>query len=71
VPAFAAFTRRFQREVAEQGPQHHVHLHVGEGGADASPGPPSGSVTGSYAPPVSAFDARYADVPDRRYVTVP
>src|SRR3984885_13063881 len=39
VPAFAAFTRRFQREVAEQGPQHHVHLHVGEGGADASPGP--------------------------------
>src|SRR4029077_4892332 len=33
VPPLAAFTRRLQCEVAEQGPQHHVHLHLGEGGA--------------------------------------
>src|SRR5579859_3995687 len=38
VPALAAFTRWLQREVAEQGPQHHVHLYMGEGGADAPPG---------------------------------
>src|ERR1700751_2308135 len=39
VPPLAAFTRRLQCAVAEQGPQHHVPLHLGEGGADASPGP--------------------------------
>jgi hypothetical protein len=37
MPAFAAFARRLQREVAEQRAQYHVHLHAGEGGADASP----------------------------------
>src|SRR6516225_8191369 len=37
VPPLAAFTRRLQREVAEHRAQYHVHLHVGEGGADAPP----------------------------------
>src|SRR6516225_8150873 len=37
VPPLAAFTRRLQREVAEHRAQHHVHLHVGKGGADAPP----------------------------------
>src|SRR5580693_3740083 len=27
VPPLAAFTRRLQLELAEQRPQHHVHLH--------------------------------------------
>src|SRR5690349_18897963 len=38
VPTLAAFARRLQHEVAEQGAQYHVHLHVREGGADAAPG---------------------------------
>src|SRR5215472_6647931 len=37
VPPLAAFTRRLQREVPEHRAQHHVHLHMGEGGADAPP----------------------------------
>ena len=37
VPPLAALAGRLQREITQQRAQHHVHLHVGEGGADASP----------------------------------
>src|SRR5215469_4844073 len=38
MPPLVAVVRRLEREVAKQRPQHHVHLHLGEGGADAPPG---------------------------------
>src|SRR5438309_431467 len=38
VPPLAGFIRRYQREVAQHGAQHHVQLHGGERRAEAAPG---------------------------------
>src|SRR5215475_749394 len=38
MPPLVALVRWLDDEVAEQRPQHHVHLHVREGRANAPPG---------------------------------